>query len=81
MINIIDWCKQQKEPIDVLDKSTRLVYETSNYIRSLLLKVKEDKRPLIYVYDDGERVGRVNPCAMIDPEPTLFVPQMTLEDW
>lgn len=81
MINIIDWCKQQEEPTDVLDKCTGLVYETLNYIRALLLKDETLPLPAIYVYDDGERVGIANPCAMIDPEPTIFVPQMTLEDW
>lgn len=79
MINIYDWCKQQKIPIDCLDKSTGLVFMTSEKIKSMLLKEKNNQAIKVYDSDTDCFMGVAMPTSQVDPEPINYVPINTLE--
>lgn len=77
MINIFDWCKEQKEPIDCLDKSTGLVFMASDKIRSSLRCEKNSKAIKVYDSNTDDFMGFALPMDQVDPEPITYVPMIT----
>lgn len=72
--NIYDWCMMQKEPTDIREHNTNLVFETSNRIRDILNKEEKLSPINVYDYNTGQFYGVANPITRIIPgEKLIFV--------